>query len=443
MPCCRPWYEPEDETAIGRPIFIIGHGGGGHKASANAVKDCLLAKGVEWAASVELLDCEWLVTSAILGSPPKPGSGGEDMYNLLMRIGAYRSASMITYGAPLSAFLLRPCAQSGMRKFWAARKPTIVVSFVPHFNTHFRNTLAGLCPLVTVATDMASTVAHRWVDAWDEKRGRNHHLVAGTPKLQAQARALGWAPPHLLCSSGMVVNPAFYEEPPAVEPADAAKEGDVTRDATEQEWVTMADGSQLRQADARAASAAEAADASTSPLTGLIFFGGFAPARTLQIVRKALRSQPELRLVVICGHNGRLLETLRTLDQRVSVLGFIAPGQVRAAMRAASFIVGKPGPGVIAEACVCGVPFVVERKRVMAHERGSLQWLEDSGAGVVINSLEELPATLGERIAPCRAALAQMRNRAVFEVGDLVEEIASRGVQHASGLAVGDRVMLR
>ena len=37
-------------------LFIIGRGGGGHKASANAVQAALLGAGHEWAADIEMVD---------------------------------------------------------------------------------------------------------------------------------------------------------------------------------------------------------------------------------------------------------------------------------------------------------------------------------------------------------------------------------------------------
>jgi len=241
---------------------------------------------------------------------------------------------------------------------------------------------------------MSSTVAHCWVDPPPSPTaGLVHYLAAGTPKLQEQARQLGWRVPHLLNSSGMVVNPAYYERPET---------------------------------------AADAADPAL-PMTGLIFFGGFAPARTLRIVQRALRAQPDMRWVVICGHNQAMFDTLSTIDERVRALGFIPPAQVRAEMRAAAFVLGKPGPGVMAEAAVSGVPFVVERKGTMHHELGSLHWLEKSSAGVVIESLESLPADLAERLAPCRGAIAQMDNRAVFEVATLVESLVPTADGQGSG----------
>jgi 1,2-diacylglycerol 3-beta-galactosyltransferase len=324
-----------------------------------------------------MLDCQWLVMVAVFGRSAKQG-GFENFYNWLMQKGAYRAASLLTYGAPLGAALLRPIVERGFRNFFKERRPPVVVSFVPHFNSHLSVSLAGICPLVTVATDMDSTVAHRWVDAWRVQRRARHYLVAGTARLQARARSLGWTPPNLLCSSGMVVNPAYYASP-----------SELSRPCSS---------------------------------VGLVLFGGFAPERTLRIVECALKVHTELRLVVICGLNSQLMHKLTTLDARVTALGFIPPEQVHANMINASFLLGKPGPGTISEASVCGTPLVVERKNVMVHERGSLQWINDNCAGIVIDNLEALPPDLNERLAPCRLALAQMKtkNRAVFEVAELV-----------------------
>ena len=42
------------------------------------------------------------------------------------------------------------------------------------------------------------------------------------------------------------------------------------------------------------------------------------------------------------------------------------PQRVRDLFRRAKFVVGKPGPGVVSEACVSGVPLVVESRAIMS-----------------------------------------------------------------------------
>ena len=407
----KRWYEPPDEGAVGCILFIIGRGGGGHHASAMAVKECLSQRGLIHAEQVELIDCEWLMASALFGRSASPGSFSVDeLYNLLVRLGAYHCASLFTCLCVLVQFLLSPFEMPGLRAFWAARKPLMVVSFVPHFNDLFHLTLAEQSPLVTIVTDMSSTFAHRWIDKYREQSGA-HYLVAGTPSLQAQARDYGWEEPWLVCTSGMVVHPAYY---------------------THQ----------------RPASTEQSA-ASSTMMKGLIFFGGFAPARTLEIVKRALSSQRALELTVICGKNDWLRKHLGRFDNRVRALGFIPPwqvprtphperwgscvvlmmcwpvAQVSAEMRSAAFVLGKPGPGVLAEACLSGIPFVVERRHTMSHERGSLQWIEEAGVGIVVNDLEHLPVNLAARIAPCREAVARLDNHAVFQVAELLEILAA------------------
>ncbi|CAJ1395874.1 unnamed protein product [Effrenium voratum] len=103
-------------------------------------------------------------------------------------------------------------------------------------------------------------------------------------------------------------------------------------------------------------------------------------------------------------------------------------------MRQAICVLGKAGPGVCAEACACQVPLVVERHHVMPQEQAVLQWLQESCCGLVVDSLEQLPADLAEQAAACRQALTKLPpNDAVFEVADFLQQLMSEPGEASEG----------
>jgi 1,2-diacylglycerol 3-beta-galactosyltransferase len=88
-------------------------------------------------------------------------------------------------------------------------------------------------------------------------------------------------------------------------------------------------------------------------------------------------------------------------------------------------VVGKPGPGVVSEALVLGIPVVVldHPDHTPPQERSVAAWVKEHGVGVVIQSLDELEGAL----APARlGACARHRNTAYTEVLEILTMVASR-----------------
>ncbi|EOD34192.1 hypothetical protein EMIHUDRAFT_201838 [Emiliania huxleyi CCMP1516] len=96
--------------------------------------------------------------------------------------------------------------------------------------------------------------------------------------------------------------------------------------------------------------------------------------------------------------------------------------EVRDHMRRTDMVIGKPGPGTVSEALASGAAFVSERRGVMAQEKKVLEWVEEVGAGVVVDDLSSPPADLCEAVRRCHPTVRARAeaNRAVFEVRDLV-----------------------
>ncbi|CAJ1384630.1 unnamed protein product [Effrenium voratum] len=360
----------EDMDAV-TALFMTGKGGGGHLAAAQALQSCVLDNEDSIIECVELVDAGGLAELAVSEALPS----GDDIYNYFMQIGYYTAAGMLGQVASWGVKWNQAAIEEVFEEYWCVKRPAIVVSFVPFLNAAMRASLQRVmpsCRFLTVVTDFAHCREHPWLEPYEKSCGQ--FLVLGTELLRKQALQLGWPEHQLLRSSGMVIHPSFYER--LEKPLKTAK-----------------------------------------PKL-LVAFGGYAPSRVAQIAWKCAETHPEVDLIIICGKNQELYvqlqDFLEVADGRHVVEGFISSEKVRDYMRQAICVLGKAGPGVCAEACACQVPLAV------------LQWLQESCCGLVVDSLEQLPADLAEQAAACRQALTKLPpNDAVFEVADFLQQLMS------------------
>lgn len=239
---------------------------------------------------------------------------------------------------------------------------------------------------------------HR-IDRYCAENARQHMIVAGTPKLQQQCAEAGYPKAQVLATSGMVINPSFHCE-------SAAEQQEETPEAA-------ADGG-----------------AAEERLRVLVCYGAHPPMRVEAIVTALLEAEPSLEIVALCGGNEALLKALKARGDCVAE-PMVPSERVTLLMRWASLVVGKPGPGVVTEACACGTAFLTERKGLMAQEVDVLAWVEGSGVGIALDDLTDLTAMasgrLAESVRACLPAAAAQKqsNRAVFEVADLLRSLIS------------------
>jgi 1,2-diacylglycerol 3-beta-galactosyltransferase len=145
-----------------------------------------------------------------------------------------------------------------------------------------------------------------------------------------------------------------------------------------------------------------------------------------------LRTVENVDVVVICGRNRRLHRRLTRLAQRcggrLTVHGFVA--NMADWLRCADIVVGKAGPGTIAEAACCAAPLVLT-SYVPGQEEGNAEFVVRAGAG----SYAPRPAGLAAEIRRLRddpAALAAMRAasaragrpRAAADIASLLAAVA-------------------
>ncbi len=72
----------------------------------------------------------------------------------------------------------------------------------------------------------------------------------------------------------------------------------------------------------------------------------------------------------------------------VAVLGFTK--EIHKWMRAADFLIGKPGPGSIAEAMVRKLPVLIECNAwTLPQEHYNAEWVKEKQVGIVLNTFKE------------------------------------------------------
>jgi 1,2-diacylglycerol 3-beta-galactosyltransferase len=139
-----------------------------------------------------------------------------------------------------------------------------------------------------------------------------------------------------------------------------------------------------------------------------------------------------VQLILLCGRNQEALRQLRSLDSRIPLFAEGFTKDVPHFMALADFFIGKPGPGSISEAIAMGLPVIVERNAwTLAHERYNADWIEERGVGLVVRSFSKIADAVRTLLTPeryqrFREGISGMRNRAVYEIPAVLEDILSR-----------------
>lgn len=380
--------------------LIYFNAGGGHRASALALESVLREQGRPWRVRLvnlfEVLDPQGKFRQ-LTGRAP------EDLYN-------QRLAGGWTLGMAQELKLLQGLIRLGhptlvrrLQQHWLQTEPDMVVSLVPNFNRALHESLTSALPgvpYVTILTDLADHPPRFWIE-----RGQRQHIVCGTPRAVAQARAMGHDDSHIHATSGMIIRPDFYRAP-------------------------VIDRVQERQR----------LGLDPNRPTGLVLFGGQGSSAMLGIARKLAATT---QLILICGHNQQLATQLRALPQQAPrlVVGFTA--DIPHYMQLADFLIGKPGPGSVSEAVQMGLPvLVVDNAWTMPQERYNAHWIRENQLGIVLGSFRSVErgvSQLLEQLDAFRASVRRIHNRALFEIPDLLARI----LQQADGMAPDGACSLR
>ena len=363
--------------------LVYFNAGGGHRAAALALEQVIRQQGRPW--QVRLLNLTQVLDPqghfrAVTGFEP------EDLYNKRLARGWTLGLAQELKLLQAMIRLAHSAIVERLQQHWLRSEPDLVVSLIPNFNRALFESLASALPGVpfaTVLTDMADLPPSFWIEP-----GQAQHLVCGTAHAAAQARAGGYREWQIHRTSGMILRPDFYRDTPIHRGAERARIG---------------------------------LDADTP--VGLVLFGGHGSAAMKRIAWQL----PETPLILMCGKNAALAETLRALPAAAPRVIVEFTPDVAYWMRLADFFIGKPGPGSLSEAVHSGLPVIVTRNAwTMPQERWNTDWVRQHRLGIVRRSFGTVQAAVDEllaRLPELRTNVRRLRNRAVFEVPEILAGI--------------------
>ena len=381
----------EREGPLRRLTIVFHHAGGGHRSTADALKDKLASQSWPW--EVSLLNVQELLAPLDVARRAT-GLHIEDAYNLILRQGWTRFTPQLLVLLQSTIRIYHWRVVKLLRSHWAQHPTDLALSVIPHFNRALAESLRGNgtpTPFVTLLTDLADYPPRFWIEPESE------FIIVGTERARQQALAKGHAADRIFQTSGMILKPRFYEKK-AVDRASERNRLGLDPDRP----------------------------------TGIVLFGGYGSRVMVDIARRLDQSRAEVQLILICGHNRKLAAELKSLNTRKPMLveGFTL--NVEHYMSLADFFIGKPGPGSISEALQFHLPVIVERNaRTLPQERYNAEWITEMGYGMVVKSFGEIASSVERLLEPStfkdfRRRTSMYTNNALSEVPLILEECLKR-----------------
>ncbi len=373
--------------------IIFHHAGGGHRSAADALKATLSIQRNPW--DVTLLDIQELLDPLDL-IRRATGLRIQDTYNVILRKGWTRFTPQLLLVLQRTIRVYHGSIVKLLRQYWMEHPADVVLSVIPHFNREVAESLRseanganGKVPFVTLITDLADYPPRFWIEPESE------YVIAGTERAREQALQTGLKENHVFRTSGMILKPRFYEKI------------QIDR-SVEREQLGL----------------------DPECTTAVVLFGGHGSHVMLDIAKRLNKANSGVQLILICGHNTKLADQLKTLRLKMpmAVIGFTQ--NVEHYMALADFFIGKPGPGSISEALQYHLPVIVEcNAKTLPQERYNAQWVTENGYGVVVPSFKQIVPAVRCLLEPKQFAEFCDRtrgysNRALFEVPEILENLA-------------------
>jgi len=163
--------------------------------------------------------------------------------------------------------------------------------------------------------------------------------------------------------------------------------------------------------------------------TAIMLFGGHGSKVMYDITERLDAANLRLQLILMCGKNEELANKLRGQKWKmpVHIVGFTK--EVPKYMRAADFLIGKPGPGSIAESMVKGLPVLVESNAwTLPQERYNTEWVKEKRVGIVLDNFRQVVEGVRQMLDPATLAefsknVAAQNNRAIFEIPEILAKL--------------------
>src|SRR5712671_332714 len=373
-----------------KKVHVVFHdAGGGHRNAAVALNTIAEQQQRPW--DVELIQFQE-ITDRLDILRKLTGIRIQEQYNVLLQNGWTLGSVYLLRLLQATIRLFHGPLVHLLEDFWRQKPADLLVSVIPHFNREicesWNNVYPGR-PFVTLITDLADFPPHFWIEPLKEQ-----YVIAGTERAAEQARTLGHDDARIFRTSGMILRPDFY----APEDLDAL--------AVRNELGLQPD---LR--------------------TAIVLFGGHGSKVMVAIAERLDAEQMPLQLILICGRNEELAAKFRARTWRmpVKVVGFTK--EIHKLMRAADFLIGKPGPGSIAEAMVRKLPVLIESNAwTLPQERYNAEWVIEKRVGIVLRNFREVVSGVQRMLDPVTLAefrknVGGLENRAIFEIPEILEKL--------------------
>ena len=351
-----------------RLLFLIGDTGGGHRSAARAVAQALEAA---YPGRFATLICDPLRGP----DAPRWQRWLAGLYGPVIRLAPWLWGVLwrLASSPRVLAWLRRtvmPSVYRGVAGAVAAWQPAVIVSFHPltaEPAVRVRDRDGALLPVITVITDLVT--AHlSWRDAAVDR------VIVPSAAVAGRCAQDGMPEGHYV-ETGLPVAAEFCRTP-----ATAAERHVLQRSLGLSGRFLVV-------------------------VTGGGEGSGGLYRRTLAILRQV----QDVDVAVICGRNERLRRRLTPLAARaggrLTVQGFV--GNMPDWFRCADIVVGKAGPGTIAEAACCAAPLVLT-SFLPGQEEGNAEFVVRAGAGSYAPKPRDLAAEIA-RLRDDPAALAAMR----------------------------------
>jgi len=371
-------------------ILIVYHdAGGGHRNAAVALQTVIGEQPRDW--QVELVQFQDIADQLDV-LRKLTGIRIQQQYNTLLQNGWTLGSTYLLRVLQTTIRLYHKKLVNSLEQVWRKKPADLLVSVIPHFNRQICESWTRVNPgrpFVTIITDLADFPPRFWIEPIQEQ-----YVVAGTEKAAEQARAMGHDEEHIFRTSGMIVRPDFYV-------------------------VDNSDPRELRgQMGLR-----------NDRTTALVLFGGHGSKVMLDIAGRLDAEELPLQLILICGRNEALAAKLRARQWKmpVHVVGFTK--EVHRLMRAADFLIGKPGPGSIAEAMIRRLPVLIECNAwTLPQERYNAEWVKEKNVGIVLKCFKDVSSGVKQMLEPARLAefgksVAAQNNRAIFEIPEIFAKL--------------------
>ena len=357
--------------------------GGGHRNTANALRDEIKQRNLPWQVHIVEFFRDIVGTDA----PHK-------VYNdfvLKKKWARIINEPLLVPSFKLQVRLCHARWRRLLETYWQNHQPDLVISVLPYVNRVINESLKTNLPNVPFIThpiDLADSPPHFWIEPQEQL------LICPSELMSQQAQKLGYSEELIIRTSGAVVNPRFYEP--------------ITLDRRSEKQRLGLD---------------------PDLPTGLVMFGGYGSNVMAKIANSIEQSSLNIQLIFICGHDERVAEILTAMPSRLPRLVKKFTKEIPYYMHLSDFFIGKPGPTNMSEALLKNLPVITECNALtLFQERYNTKWIAENKFGIVVDDFSNINQAVAELIEPENFARYQSNikaynNQAVFEVVDSLETI--------------------